>query len=311
MDVRKVEELRKDIASKRVSYPFLSPYLKGSAAIAALKRNLRGNSQDDAMLYLLDQMERYRALSVDLLREQIGETPIDPNAVVEVIFGYDNYINDTQLDEDEYLSEHVAYYEKASAANALQPAPELFYLKLLLHSYMKSHYGWRGKKYAKRARILLTEVDAGYELVKSVADYYLSVCDLRAAYEIALEGANRLYEEGKRSEAAYLFGHAYGYVKDVPDIAMPAEADIKHRFEEDAEHVNEALRMHGLRHDPVEATDEFQAAYDGVMEEATAKYLASGAPIPHALWDYMEEGFSTRGIDWHSPQMMNRNTLFD
>ena len=310
MEAEALLDLRAEIAAKRASFPFLAPYLKGQSVVSAMNRNKNNWPSEEAGLALIQQIEDYQSMSLDFLDEQT-EAPEEGDAINEILFGYDSYINDVNIDKDEYLDKHIAYYECASAKGVFTPPQEMSYLCLIICSYMKSPYPWRAKKYANLALNIVEEIKAGAEFIQLIASYFYSVCDLIKAYDVALNGAKRLLSEYKASASASLFGHAYGYVKDLPGMGIPSEKEIGRLYPYNVVDVMKAYKMHSIHHDPIEATEAFQSIYDEVMEEATEKYLSSKAKIPQLLWSYMEEGFAKRGVLWSGPQSKNPGVMFD
>ena len=170
---------------------------------------------------------------------------------------------------------------------------------------------WRAKPTAEILLSLLKEIDAPAATYTCLSIYYNLVLNVKKSAEVALMGDEACFKRGEIEKAAYLRSTALSCLSTLPDYKQPNFAEIKQRYGDCTVIVMRYKEGRTIQHDPVEATDEFQAVYDEVMEATQERKVAEGLFLPMSLWSVMEEEFAKRGIYWRSPFLMNPGVMFD
>ena len=280
----------------------------------SFERKIASNQASEEEAQFVYDVESYEGGCGALLSHEIIADKLEKDALPVLLEFYVELAHDHNQEEDVMLYQHAAYYKKAHDEGLFDYRQEAVYLECLLIFFMKTHYEWRGKPYAASLRKVLQEHPGDYplEFVTRLVNYYRSVLAPCDAYEVALENSEAYLKQGEQKKAAMLYAYAGGIAQDIPGVELLDEEELANKFGSHAG-IAAAYSAHAtFRHDPIEASKEFQDAYDTVMEEVMARIELEKAPyICHLLWGYMEEAFYIRGIQWKSPATMNPTVMFD
>ena len=309
MSFDKLTQIRKNIIVLRGKCDYLPGYL-GIWGMHDRCLSERKKRKGDALFNTIDEaLEDYIHIGEEYLKKE-SQSPSNDKILTPLLVYCIDAIDDPYFnDADRLLPLAEAVYGDGSSH---ETSVKVVLLYVILQAYLKNTFTWRGKPYAKQLRSLIQEAETHKKIYTGLASFYKAVLDYPSAVEVALFGAEKLYDDGKRSDAALLCRLGLSCACQLPDYPFPGEEEIREKYGPDAETVLSYPQHAGFAHDPVEATPEFQAVYDEVMEEAMAKYLKEkSARIILLLWSYMREGFAARGISWKDPQLMNPKARFD
>lgn len=189
---------------------------------------------------------------------------------------------------------------------------QIVLLYIIVLGYRRGDYPWRGREYADALRELIATREVPANMYADLAAWYKAVLSYRIASEVALNGAKILLQAGKTKQSASLCRDGIASLAVLPTFEFPPEEAIRQTYDEFANLILPYPTHPTFRHDPVEDSEEFQAVYDEVMEEAMKQYEEGKGPkVVQALWGYMTEGFAKRGIFWSDSQLMNPTVRFD
>ena len=184
----------------------------------------------------------------------------------------------------------------------------------LLRGYHYTRYPWRAKKYAV---YIIEELEGTKESFnkEQISDIYY---DLGVFYRLVSNAKQALfcyeksYEYVKNGNTFYNIVVCNKILDENHKFEFSTE-EIKEHFPNDAQRIINAMEGKGyLKVDPIENSDEFQAVYDEVNEEAL-KILEKEGDLHLAIqkWGILFDLYLKRGIMWKSPHMMNPRVMFD
>ncbi len=301
-------QLKQELDAKRASFSCFPAYMKPYQLRERFDAELRNKPDDADLIAFGELLSRYIALGEELLLEQSHLRDLSRAREI-VVFAHDLVQDPCRDENDKLLEKLIAYYGDGEGFKATD---QLLLLYLIVSLYRSDDFRWRGKKYAKALREALRNSGGPRQVYGELAAFYRSVLDHPSASEVLLSGAQAFLLEGNLEDAALLKRDGLATGVHIPGFVFPSEEDIRKQFGEKADVVLSYPRHAGLKHDPIEASPEFQKVYDEVMEEAMAKYLAlKGGRMIFALWGFMQEGFARHGIMWKNPQWMNPRARFD
>lgn len=308
MDSIQPLELKKRIDQRRKEFSFLPSYMGPWALLGRCQLEQRKGNQDPAFSSFCEDLQEYARFGLSFVHEQAsirdaGEAPFIETFCLDAM-------KDPSFEEHASLLEDLlAYY---GDGEDFLPRDGIVLLLDIVLGYRRGPYPWRGKKYARELFRLLDDEPYPREFWQTLADFYKSVLDYRSASDVALEGSAILLKNKKKKDAALLCRDGLASALALPHFRFPEEARIREFYEEEADVALSYPRYATFKHDPIEASPEFQNAYDEVMEEATKRYLKEKeGRVILLLWSYMAEGFAKRGIAWKTPKQMNPSMKFD
>ena len=300
-------QIRGEIPKKRPDLPQFPSYLGPWGLYDRVETERAKGNHDEKVIALGELLEQYFRLGNTLLEAQLFEPQIE--ALRELLPFCLDAVNDPYCNEaGKVVDILLRFREKVS----LKPDEEIVLLYIVILGYRRDNYPWRARPYAARLRALIKEREVPANIYNDLSAWYKVVLDYASACDVALSGAELLLNAGKEKQAASLARDGYACAVQLPGFVFPSEEEIKARYGEYADVVLSYPSRAGFKRDPVEATEEFQAVYDEVMEEAMAKYLSEpGAKVVQMLWSYMAEAFLKRDIVWSDPQLLNPSARFD
>jgi hypothetical protein len=263
-------------------------------------------------------MERQEAL--DLLKENIRLT----DAQVKEI--YQACVADLKSYRTDGVGEMlVSLKNNLKDHGMMQDAIDVAALDcMIVRAFRLNMHSWRGRIYAREA-LRIYENYASSELAGKEAE---AICQALAALGqdissfMDFEDAARAYGAADRLalDAGLPLALAAGFkqkelinlVYDRTDPSfLPTKEELESTYKDVSALPISALEGRGyLKHDPVEASEEFQKAYDEVMEEAYAEIDKKTTTTPQERWAIIKEAFKKRGIDWKDPGEMNPDMMF-
>lgn len=308
MDAIQPLDLKKRIDVVRREFPFLPAFLGPWGTLKRCETEQRRGNEDPKLNAFIEDLRKYVEFGAAFVKEQ-GKDRDPQEAHFVLVFCLDAF-TDTSYDEYEsLLGPLVAFY---GDGEDFLPREKTMLLYDIVLGCRRGSYPWRAKGFAKELYACLLENDAPYEVWQGLSAFYKVVLDWPHAVEVASKGADVFGKKGLMKEAALLYRDALVSATVLPDYEFPSEEEIGKAYGQFAETVLGYPKFASMRHDPIESSPEFQAAYDDVMEEATARFLKeTDGRIAHTLWAYMAEGFAKRGIHWRNPQLMNPSMKFD
>ncbi len=300
-------QIRGQISKNRPDLPQFPSYLGPWGLYERVETERAKGNHDEKVIALGELLEQYFRTGNTLLEAQIFEPSVE--ALRELLPYCLDAVNDPYCHEaDKVVDILLKLREKV----ALKPDEETVLLYIVILGYRRGNYPWRARPCATRLRALIKEREVPANIYNDLSAWYKVVLDYASACDVALSGAEILLSAGKTKQAAALARDGYACAMQLPEFAFPSEEEIKARYGEFADLVLNYASRASLKHDPVETTEKFQAVYDEVMEEATARYLSEpGAKVVQMLWSYMAEAFLKRDIVWSDPQLMNPSARFD
>ncbi len=304
MNAFEVKSLRDKIEERRSEFPCVRPYMHIYGIAAALRRESDPKSKG-----FLTEVERCIAAMEALIREQSSLVVPDPESIVPTVGAGLEMSLDPEFDEvGKYLAMLVAY-RIGGDGESFGKTALMFLLLAIIGLARRDPRTWRYKAYAKELRGILEDTEAPKEVYEGLIAFYKEVLDYRSAEDAAFKGALALYgSERKSSACLYRDGLA---CRMQLEEEMPSVEAISQSYGELSSIVMGYPRFAAMKLDPVMGSEEFQAVYDEVMEEATDLYEQGAIKHVLVMWSNMEEGFAKRGIAWKSPSLLNPDMRFD
>ena len=285
---------------------FAPPRLGMWGLYALIKEEQENGNHDPNLKSAIQLLDQYFRLGEKLLFAQRFKPTRD---TLKELFPYCfDAASDPACPNVEEVVDALLYTRKELL---LSKDEETMLLYIVLVSYRNGLYPWRGRPIATALWNLIRDFPSSYNVVNELAQWHKIVLDCASAAEVSLAGAKALSKIGKEEQAAKLAYSGLCLATYVPDFVFPKEKKLRKEFGYRAEEVLAYRDYEGVKRDPIEASPEFQCAYDEVMEEAMPRYLASPEPRPITrLWEEMKVSFQKRGIDWKDPKTLNPDHRF-
>ncbi len=186
-------------------------------------------------------------------------------------------------------------------------------------AYQYSEYAWRAKAYARESFRLLRagipdfKPDFIAERYYDLGSFFLGVSAVREALE-CFEAAYGI-AKSKEWQGLSLIQLLDCYTRlGEPHPYSYTEDEIKKKYPKHSSSIIKSLAGKGsiIRHDPVEHTPEFQAAYDEMSEAVYKKIGARGGMgFCFIYFEAFENECQKRGIRWRPPTFFNPGMRFD
>lgn len=263
-------------------------------------------------------MERQEAL--DLLKENVPLTDAQVKAIYQAcVVDLKSYrtdgVGEMLISLKNNLKEH----------DMMQDAIDVAALDcMIVRAFRLNMHSWRGRAYAKEALRIYEnyassdlqgkEAEAVCQALASLGQDISSFMDFKDAAR-AYGAADRLALDAQlplQLAAGFKQKELINLIYDQTDPSfLPGKEELEQTYKEASPLPVSALEGRGyLKHDPVEASEEFQNAYDEVMEEAYAEIDRKTTSSPEERWAVIKKAFYKRGIVWKDPGEMNPDMMF-
>ena len=133
-------------------------------------------------------------------------------------------------------------------------------------------------------------------------------------YEKSVECYARLFDEKGSAENGFSVALSqcvkcrnYFEDDDCSDLKIIAEKcfDKNFSFDELLSH------RRSLNHDPIEKTEKYLSVIDEVDEKVSKNRTIYGPGACHEMWHLKARFLAEKGIEWHSPVVLNPGVRFD
>ena len=220
----------------------------------------------------------------------------------------------------------VKLKEKLALQNNLQGEQDVAALDLIIvRAFRQDMHPWRGRKYANEAlRLIKSYADEIKdnkqieEVAKNLAelgDSFMSFMDFRHSYDAYYFADNLLRDNSLPLKMAANYANKWIIalkLMNTQEGELPTKEELEAVYKEHSSLPISALEGRGyLKHDPIEASEEFQKVYDEVMEDAYIIIDAfKGASTPSNRFRAIKQSFLNYGVEWKTPEEMNPGIMF-